>query len=44
MNNHKHSWIFTILVAAALLPGTAAWAQSEEATTLEEVLRVTRMG
>jgi iron complex outermembrane receptor protein len=38
MNNQKHSWIFAIVVAAALTPGTAAWAQIEEATTLEEVL------
>ncbi len=38
MYNQKKSWIFAIFVAAALAPGMAAWAQSEEATTLEEVL------
>lgn len=38
MNNQKHCWIFAIFGAAAPILGTAAHAQSEEPTTLEEVL------
>ena len=38
MNNQKNSWILAIFGAAALTLGAAAHSQSEEPTTLEEVL------